>query len=629
MSGIVGLLNTDGAPLDVALLTGMTAAMAFRGPDARHVWAGGHVGLGHTLFRIGGESAQDAQPCSLGGDVWIAADARIDGRGVLVPRLRERGRDVSAGAPDAELILHAYLAWGDRCLDHLIGDFAFVLWDGRQGRLLAGRDQLGVAQLFYAQAGATLLVGNTLHSLLLHPGVPDTLDEQTLADVALLLVTLDDAATGYSAIRRLPPGHRLVCDSGGLRVDRYWTLRRPARPVRYRRPEEYADHFRVLFDEAVGDRLRTDRAGCQLSGGMDSSSIAVSAHRRLRANRRPFDLRAFSIEYPTLIQDEEGRLAAHVAGHAGFPVEVLNGESYLRAQPPAEPAWVPPEPGAATLWVMDEVCRRTAAFAPVLLTGYGGDPLLAPPELSWPRAWAALAHGSWKWPLRRLAARGRERRRPQPAPLPGWVNGRWAREVDLVERAALFRERARREQGGVASAPLWRALFAWSDAGYNGRPLSIRFPFFDLRLLEFVLAIPPVPWLEDKHLLRAAMGERLPEGVRTRPKTVMPGDVTLEQQKQAGVPGWQMDLLAAPEMAGYVDSRWLGAVQDASPVGQAEIWATQRPPVELAYWLSRRPAWHPSASSKWHYLTGEVSVQLVGRGDGNVGLGEGTNGRRP
>jgi asparagine synthase (glutamine-hydrolysing) len=621
MSGIVGLLNTDGAPLDEALLRRMTAAMAFRGPDARHLWANGRVGLGHTLFRTGLESEQERQPCSLGDDVWIAADVRIDGRADLVQRLRDRGRDVVAAAPDAELILHAYLVWGDRGLDHLIGDFAFVLWDGRQERLLAGRDQLGVAQLFYSQAGGTLLLGNTLNSLLVHPRVADTLDKQTLADVALFLTPLDDAATGYSAIRRLPPGCKLVCDRDGLRVDRYWTLREPACRVRYRRPEEYAEHFRLLFDEAVGDRLRTARAGCQLSGGMDSSSIAVAAHRRLQASGHPFELRAFSIEYPTLIPDEEGRLAAQVAAHSGFAVEVLNGETYLRAEPPADPTWLPPEPGAVTLWVMEEVCRRTAAFAPVLLTGYGGDPLLAPPALSWHRAWAALRHGAWKWPARELAALARQRRPPQPGPLPAWVNGRWARDLDLAERATLNRHRAQREQRGMAGAPLWRALFAWSDAGYNGRPLSIRFPFFDLRLIEFVLAIPPVPWLDDKHLLRAAMGERLPEGVRTRPKTVMPGDVTLEQQRHAGVPRWQVDLLAAPEMAGYVDSHWLGAVQRASPGAQAEIWAKERPPVELAYWLSRRPAWRRSAGPEWHYLTGEPSVQLLGRG-GNAALGE-------
>lgn len=621
MSGIVGLLSTDGGPLDVGLLTRATAAMAFRGPDAQHVWAGDHVGLGHTLFRTTFESEQERQPCSLSGDVWVAADARIDGRTALLPRLREHGIEVPTGAPDAELILHAYAVWGDRCLDHLVGDFAFLLWDGRRQRLVAARDQLGVAQLFYAQAGGTLIVANTIQSVLLHPGVPNTLDERTAADVALFLMPLDAAASGFSAVRRVPPGHTLTWDVRGLHVDRYWALPERPRSLRYRRPEEYAEHFRLLFDEAVGDRVRTDRAGTQLSGGMDSSSIAVTAHQRLQSMGRPFDLRAFSIEYPTLLHDEEGALAAQVGGHSGFPVDVIDGETFLHAEPPAAPAWVPPEPGAATVWVMEEVCRRTSAFAPVLLTGYGGDPLLAPPALSWPRAWASLRQGSWKWPLRRLAASGRQRRLRRPRPLPAWVNATWARDLDLADRTRRFWQESRREQVGMASAPLWRALFAWSDAGYNGRPLSIRFPFFDLRLLEFVLAIPPEPWLEAKHLLRAAMGERLPEGVRARPKTLMPGDVSLEQQKQAGVPGWQIELLAAPEMAGYVDSRWLSVVHRSPAAAQAEMWAKERPPVELAYWLSQRNQWHQGIDTKHDLNIDRIDAAPLELGGTNAGSG--------
>jgi asparagine synthase (glutamine-hydrolysing) len=595
MSGFVGLLNTDHALLDRGLLSRMTAAMAFRGPDAQRTWASERVGLGHTLFRTTIESAHEIQPCSLDGDVWIAADARIDGRTALIERLRGQGRDVAGDAPDVGLILHAYLTWGDGCLDHLIGDFAFVLWDERRQRMLAARDQLGVAQLFYTTVDATLLVGNTLDSMLRHPDVADTLDEQTLADLALFTVYVDDAATGYAAIRRLPPAHKLTWDGRGLRVERYWALRQPAGLLRYRHPDDYAEHFRLLFDQAVGDRLRTDCVGSQLSGGMDSTSIAVTARHCLEATGRPFDIRAYTIEYPSLIPDEEGMLATRAAGHGGFPVEVVNGETYLSAEPEADPAWVPPEPGAATYWQMAEVCRRTAAFAPVLLTGYGGDPLLAPPDLAWRRAWAALRQGSWQWPVRRLVAGWRDRRRRyRPVPLPAWVNPAWARRMDLADRTATYYRRARRDQVGLVQAPLWRTLFAWSDSGYNGLPLSIRFPFFDLRLLEFVLAIPPTPWLGGKRLLREAMGHRLPDVVRTRPKTVMPGDVALEQNRRTGAPAWEIDLLSAPEMAAYVDADWLRAVRRQPAAAQAHTWATERPPVQLAYWLRHRPRWDRS-----------------------------------
>ena len=588
MSGLVALLDTDRGPLDSALLTEMTASMAGRGPDGQGTWATDGIGLGHALLRTTSAAISERQPCSLGDDVWITADARVDARPALLDCLRERGRNVSSDVPDVELILHAYLTWGDSCMDRLIGDFSFVLWDQRRQRLLAARDQLGVAQLFYAQVGTTVLLGNTLDSLLLHPGIAHTLDEQTLADVALFPVYLDDGATAYSAVRRLPPAHKLTWDGRGLRVERYWALRRPM-PGSYRRSEECSERFRLLFDQAVTDRVRTDRVGCQLSGGMDSTSVAVTAHQSLKAVGRPFDLRAYAIEYRSLIPDEEGVLAAEVARHAGLPLEVIAGEAYLNAEPMGDRAWTPPEPGAIAPLVMAEVCRRTAAFARVLLTGYGGDPLPSSPDLAWQPAWAALRHGHWKWPLTRLATRWQRRPQPdQPDPLPAWVHPQWARRMDLAERAAVFQRRARREQFGLVEAALWRTLFAWSDAGYHGLPLKIRFPFFDLRLLEFVLSIPPVPWLDDKRLLRAAMGDRLPELVRTRPKTVMAGDVALEQNRHAGPPAWEIELLAGPEMAPYVDQEWLRRLRRQPPSEQALIWATQRPPVHLAYWLRHR-----------------------------------------
>ena len=99
VSGFVALVNVDRAPADPGLLDGMTAALAFRGPDGSAVWTDGHVGLGHTLLRTTDESARETQPCTLDGEVWIAADARIDGRRELIRRLRGRGRAVGARTP--------------------------------------------------------------------------------------------------------------------------------------------------------------------------------------------------------------------------------------------------------------------------------------------------------------------------------------------------------------------------------------------------------------------------------------------------------------------------------------------------------------------------------------------------
>src|SRR5688572_13109610 len=116
MSGICGIIRLDGTPVNHQVLARMTAYMAFRGPDAQDTWVNDACGLGHTMLRTTFESEHEHQPHSLDGQVWITADARIDGQAELRNKLKAQGRIVPATVPDCELILHAYQAWGDDCV---------------------------------------------------------------------------------------------------------------------------------------------------------------------------------------------------------------------------------------------------------------------------------------------------------------------------------------------------------------------------------------------------------------------------------------------------------------------------------------------------------------------------------
>jgi asparagine synthase (glutamine-hydrolysing) len=114
MSGIVGMLNLDGAPIDGGLLHRMTEYLAFRGPDVQRTWAAESVGFGHALLRVSEDSEREAQPFTLDGRRWIVADARVDARQDLVAELEARGQEeVGSWAPDVELILRAYTLWGE------------------------------------------------------------------------------------------------------------------------------------------------------------------------------------------------------------------------------------------------------------------------------------------------------------------------------------------------------------------------------------------------------------------------------------------------------------------------------------------------------------------------------------
>src|SRR5262244_1339636 len=118
MSGIVGIVNLDRAPVDRVMLRRMTDFMAYRGPDAQTTWAEGPVGFGHTMLRTTFEAEHECQPFSLEGRTWITADARIDRRRELIAKLNAKQNEPTNEGTDVELILRAYHVWGEDCVHH-------------------------------------------------------------------------------------------------------------------------------------------------------------------------------------------------------------------------------------------------------------------------------------------------------------------------------------------------------------------------------------------------------------------------------------------------------------------------------------------------------------------------------
>lgn len=286
MSGIVGIFHLDSGPVDRLLLRRMTEFLAFRGPDAQEIWSAGPVGFGHAMLRTTNESVRERQPASLDGQVWITADARIDGRLDLVRELQLEGRDCSEATPDPELILHAYHVWGERCVERLLGDFAFAIWDGRHRRLFCGRDHFGVKPFYYAQVGNCLVFSNTLDCLRLHRSASDKLNVLAVADFLLFGSNQELDSTIFADLRRLRPAHTLTWSQGDFHTHRYWTL--PIEdPISYQRADEYVEHFRELLRRAVRDRLRTNCVGVFMSGGLDSTTLPQWRKKWRRGGRLP------------------------------------------------------------------------------------------------------------------------------------------------------------------------------------------------------------------------------------------------------------------------------------------------------------------------------------------------------
>lgn len=598
MSGIAGVVRLDGAPVDQRLLRRMTDSLSTRGPDGRWLWSDGPVGLGHALLATTLEP-EPRQPAGLDGCVWITADARIDSRADLVAQLESRGRGDVRAASDAQLILHAYLSWGEDCVEHLLGDFAFAIWDGRSRTLFCARDHFGVKPFYYAQVRDGFVFSNSLNCVRLHPGVGDTLNELAVADFLLFCWNRDPVTTFFADVQRLAPAHRLTCGPAPLCPTRYWTLPANGR-VRYRRSRDYVDHFRQLLNEAVSDRLRQRQVGVWMSGGLDSTSVAATAQHLLAMSGTPFEVRAHTVVFDTLIPDEERRFAQMAAEALGIEISFLvaDGDGPLEGWDQADLPM--PEPtDDPFLRLRSRLLARAVSHSRVLLSGEGADELLwgsyvtdllrgmPPLELTADIARSLVVHR--RRPAAGLRYALKKRFRPGPAlpPYPPWVDRAFTDRLDLRARWAQVHgadsrghHPLRPEAYGRLAAPIWSWYCEASDPGVTGIPIEARYPFLDVRLVSYLLAIPPLPWCIDKQILRQAMRGTLPETIRLRPKAPLAGDhlrAKLRESGAASLDGFD----AVPELGRFVN-------RDAIPPlgSDDDPWLHLRP-LCLNVWLRR------------------------------------------
>ncbi len=205
------MFDRSGAPVDRALLQALTYFISYAGPDARDTYSEGSIGLGHTMLRTTRESFLERMPAGLDGKLWITADARIDCREELKRELEKADSNRRPAATDSELILHAYAVWGEECVRHLRGDFAFAIWDARRKTLFCARDHFGVKPFYYAEIGNIFLFANVLNCVHAHPGISDSLNDAAIGDFLLFGLNCDLSTTTFRDIRRLPPAHCLSC----------------------------------------------------------------------------------------------------------------------------------------------------------------------------------------------------------------------------------------------------------------------------------------------------------------------------------------------------------------------------------------------------------------------------------
>jgi asparagine synthase (glutamine-hydrolysing) len=579
MSGIALVLNLDGRSAKPADLAPMLAELARRGPDGEGVTCDGPAGLGHRLLASTPEAAVEKMPfrhwqsgCQITGHI------RLDNREDLLTRfgLQNAGRVVG----DGELTLLAWLTWGEDCAEHLLGDFAFALWDPRQHRVFAARDQMGMRQLIYAhRPGRVFACASSARAVVQAPEIEPQLNETRLAEGLIDFEHGSLTSTFYREVFRLPPAHCLTVDDRGLRLRSYWQAVPPA-PLHLKSDDAYAEAFRDVLAEAVRCRLRSveGQVGSMLSGGMDSGSIVALASRMTPTPLPTFssvgpdpntcvetraihgaltmpNLAPTLIDYSQLDAWRDDLIAAWKALEEPFDFHMtLPRTAYLAAQRSGIKVLLDGVAGDVVLGHGSQMARHihSGQLLRAWRDAVGLEQFWGPGSESVPKQLILATRAAFvpDW-LRVLRHEWRNRRPPSP-PAGSAIDPRFAERAGLIDSLQAQRLLDRTSRMSFPEERLW----SWPRSGiivgrerydrvaaYFG--VEPRDPFMDQRVQAFCLSLPMDQFQADgwpKMILRRAMARRLPDGVRWRRGKEHLG-LTFTKALRVQWPGWREPIL--------------------------------------------------------------------------------------
>ncbi len=279
MSGIFGIFNRHDNSIEEKTVNTMLDAMSYWEPDERDTWIDGPVTLGHIMLWNTPESKYEHLP--LNKETYVLTmDARIDNRDELFNEVDLPDRSLEE-IGDSEFILSAYRKWGEDCPKHLLGDFAFAIWDEKKEQLFCARDHVGIKPFYFYLDNDLFVFSNDMQGILVHPDISKDLLDESVANYLVNSMLISTTDTFYKNIKKLNPAHTLIIKSSEIKKNCYWKAEN-ALKINFPNEKAYADKLRQLLEQTVYDRMRSNYPiASHLSGGLDSSSIAVIAARKL------------------------------------------------------------------------------------------------------------------------------------------------------------------------------------------------------------------------------------------------------------------------------------------------------------------------------------------------------------
>jgi asparagine synthase (glutamine-hydrolysing) len=539
MCGITGWIAFD---RDLAherpIVEAMTETMACRGPDASGIWIDGQAALGHRRLAVidleGG-----AQPMSVTtpvGDVVLVYSGEVYNYRELRAELEADGHRFTTES-DTEVVLRAYVQWGEGLAERLNGMFAFALWDAGARRLVLVRDRLGIKPLYFYRTCDGVLFGSEPKAILANPLARREVTADGLRELFAHVRTPGHAV--WSGMHDLQPGTVVTVDAGGVRERRYWRL---ATQPHEGGTERAVAHVRELLDDIVRRQLISDVPRCVLlSGGLDSSTVTALAARFLGEDGER--VRSFAVDFvgqtehfhPDALRATPDTPYVHdVAGHVGASHQDIVLDNETLSDPELRRRVIAANDlptGFGDMYAsLYELCKAIREHSTVALSGESADELFGgyqqfhDPAIQRADAfpWLAMDDTLGMKPDAILA--------PGIAStldLPGYRRDAYASAVAEVEHldGEDAHERRMRISSYLHLTRFLRYLLDRKDRMSMAVGLEVRVPFCDHRLVEYVYN---APWAmktydgREKSLLRGAVRDVLPRSVIERVKSPYP-----------------------------------------------------------------------------------------------------------
>ena len=536
MSAFAVIYEPSNKPTNPAMLERMMMRLSHRGPDGSNSLSTSHTAMGHWHFWATPEDIGEKQPLQLSGTRFkIVFDGRLDNRVDLLASLdcdQEKGNQLS----DAALALYAYARWGENCVEHFTGVFAFVILDEEKKQLFCARDPLGDRTLFYAFQGTRVIIASEPWAVAGAHDIEPKFNDSAIAHYFALKAT-EDGQSLFDGIFELLPAHLMLINASGKKKRPYWKPDFTTK-IRYKKDEEYAEHFLSLLRESIQSRIRSSAPiGILMSGGLDSTSVACLA----AAMVAPQKLTTLSYVFDELSDcDERIYINAVREQYKTQSIQILCDDTapYTNWKTwPHNPNF--PEGNPYRLMKERTYKRAQTEGIRVLLTGGFGDTfykanndwlidsiidkkfLEAGQELKYhiqrDGVSKALTAGYMRQLVKRtLFASFGKNIFPLRKTSPWWLTDFSNRHLSDVKKNNYYP--AERHHLFVDL----RASFGTAAEIFNAsrHNLELRHPYRDIRLISFIMQIPAYQLYRRgiyKHILRIAMKDILPEIIRTRP----------------------------------------------------------------------------------------------------------------